>query len=53
VGVKAVDMIHNGEFGKMAALKGNEIVSVPLKEATGKLKLVSKEWIDLLEVFLK
>ncbi len=53
VGVKAVDMIHNGEFGKMAAIKGNEIVSVPLKEATGKLKLVSKEWIDLLEVFLK
>jgi len=53
VGVKAVDMIHNGEFGKMAALKGNEIVSVPLKDATGKLKLVSKEWIDLLEVFLK
>ncbi len=53
VGVKAVDMIHNGEFGKMAAIKGNEIVSVPLKEATGKLKLVSKEWLDLLEVFLK
>jgi phosphofructokinase-like protein len=53
VGVKAVDMIHKGDFGKMAALRGNEIVSVPLKDATGKLKFVSKEWIDLLKVFLK
>jgi 6-phosphofructokinase 1 len=31
-GVKAVDMIVNGEFGKMAALKGSEIVPVSLEE---------------------
>ncbi len=53
VGVKAVDMIHNGEFGRMAAMRGNKIISVSLKEATGKLKLISKEWLDLLKVFLK
>ncbi len=53
VGVKAVDMIHNEEFGKMAALQGNEVVAIPLSEAVGKLKVVSQEWIDLLKVFSK
>jgi 6-phosphofructokinase 1 len=50
-GVKAVEMIHNGEFGKMAALSGNNIIAVPLEEVAGHLKIVSKQWIDLLEVF--
>lgn len=53
VGVKAVDMIHNGEFGKMAALRGNEIIAIPLSEAVGKLRVVPQEWIDLLNVFSK
>lgn len=44
VGVKAIDLIHEGKFGKMAALVGNKIVDVPLEEATGKLKLVDDEW---------
>src|SRR5207248_1805209 len=34
-GLGAVDMVHRGEFGKMAALRGNKIVSVSLAEATG------------------
>jgi 6-phosphofructokinase 1 len=50
-GVKAVEMIHSGEFGKMAALSGNQIISVPLQDACGHLKVVSKEWIELSEVF--
>ena len=53
VGVKAVDMVHNGEFGKMAAMVGNKIDAVSLEEATEKLKVVSKYWLDLLKVFLK
>ena len=53
VGVKAVDMVHDGEFGKMAALRGAEIVAIPLTEACGKLKTVPQEWIDLLKVFSK
>lgn len=53
VGVKAIDMVHAGEFGKMAALRGTEIVAIPLMEAVGKLRTVSKEWIDLLEVLSK
>lgn len=39
-GVAAVEMINEGKFGMMAALQGNEIVSVPLEDAVGKLKTV-------------
>lgn len=53
VGVKAVEMIHDGEFGMMAALRGTEIVSIPLTEAVGKLRTVSQEWVNLLKVFSK
>ncbi|MFL5442702.1 MAG: 6-phosphofructokinase, partial [Myxococcales bacterium] len=36
-GVQAADMVHKGEFGKMASLRGNQIVAVPLSEATAQL----------------
>ena len=39
-GVKAADLIDKGEFGRMASLKGKEIVSVPMKDAIKNLKLV-------------
>jgi len=50
VGVKAVEMIHDGEFGKMAALRGTDVVAIPLAEAVGSLKTVPPDWIDLLKV---
>src|SRR5690349_15969445 len=34
-GLGAIDMVHRAEFGKMAALRGNKIISIPLAEATG------------------
>jgi len=39
-GTAAADMIAERNFGKMVALKNNEIVSVPLEDVAGKLKLV-------------
>jgi 6-phosphofructokinase 1 len=39
-GIFATEMVHRGEFGKMAALQGDRIVAVPLAEATSKLKTV-------------
>jgi phosphofructokinase-like protein len=39
-GVFATEMAYRGEFGKMAALQGKEIVAVPLAEATSKSKTV-------------
>src|SRR5664280_10015 len=39
-GTAAADMIAERDFGKMVALKNEEVVSVPLSEVSGKLKLV-------------
>src|SRR5205809_1664873 len=32
-GLAAADLVHAGRFGRMAALRGNEIVDIPLAEA--------------------
>lgn len=42
VGIKAVELVHEGRFGTMAALRGTRIVSVPLEAATSKLKRVPR-----------
>ena len=39
-GTAAADMIADRDFGKMVALKDDEIVSIPLSDVAGKLKLV-------------
>jgi ATP-dependent phosphofructokinase / diphosphate-dependent phosphofructokinase len=40
VGIKAADLVKNGEFGKMAALQGTEVVGVDLDLAVKNLKTV-------------
>ncbi|MHC2994357.1 MAG: 6-phosphofructokinase [Candidatus Atribacteria bacterium] len=52
-GVTAVDLIAQGKFGYMAALKGNEVIGVPLEEAVSRLKIVDKRWWELAQVFFK
>ncbi|GAB4554324.1 MAG: 6-phosphofructokinase [Geothermobacteraceae bacterium] len=42
-GVQAVELIRNREFGKMVALKGQEIVSVPVERAIDNLRLVDPD----------
>jgi 6-phosphofructokinase 1 len=42
-GTVAADMIATRDFGKMVALRKDEIVSVPLAEVSGKLKLVEPD----------
>lgn len=39
-GLHAVDAVHEGGFGTMVALRGTDIVRVPLAEATARLKTV-------------
>lgn len=53
VGVCAADLVAEGRFGQMAALRGNDVIGVPLEEATGELKVVPPEWMRFLEVFSK
>jgi 6-phosphofructokinase 1 len=50
-GIAAIDAVHDGDFGKMVALRAGEIVRVPLSEATGELKLVSDDLYDVAKVF--
>ena len=50
-GVHAADMVAKKEWGKMAALRGNQIASVPLAEATAKLKTVDEAFFAVAEVF--
>ena len=53
VGVKAADMVAAGDFGKMVALRGNEVKAVSLEEATAKLKIVTPDWLKLADTFFK
>ena len=50
-GVAAVELINNGNFGKMVALRGNKIVPVELEEAVSTLKTVDMELYKIAEVF--
>ncbi len=43
MGGHATELIANGDFGRMIALQGNEISSIPLSEVAGKLKLVTED----------
>lgn len=49
-GIFAAQMISEGKFGQMAALKGSEIVAVPLAAATSETKVVGAEWFPMLEI---
>jgi ATP-dependent phosphofructokinase / diphosphate-dependent phosphofructokinase len=50
-GVHAIRAVADGAFGTMVALRGTDIVRVPLSEATTELKLVPPERYAEAEVF--
>ncbi|MBA2418255.1 MAG: 6-phosphofructokinase [Nocardioidaceae bacterium] len=50
-GLHAITAVQDGDFGTMMALRGTDIVRVPLSEGTGELKLVSPELYAEAEVF--
>jgi phosphofructokinase-like protein len=50
-GLSAIGAVHDAEFGTMVALRGTEIVRVPLSEGTGELKLVTPELYTEAQVF--
>ena len=50
-GIKAVELIINKKFGRMAALSANKIIDVPLQDAVKELKTVDKELYDIAKVF--
>ena len=48
-GLGAIDMVHRGEFGRMAALRSNKIVSITLQEAISKNRVVDDEMIQIVD----
>ncbi|MYS71222.1 ATP-dependent 6-phosphofructokinase [Streptomyces sp. SID5926] len=50
-GLHAVDCVHDGDFGKMVALRGTDIVRVPIAEATACLKTVDPALYEEVGVF--
>jgi ATP-dependent phosphofructokinase / diphosphate-dependent phosphofructokinase len=50
-GIAAVDLVARKGFGRMVALRGTQIVDVPLAEAVGSLKTVGPELYELARVF--
>jgi 6-phosphofructokinase 1 len=50
-GIHAIGAVHDGDFGTMVALRGTDIIRVPLTEATRELKTVPPERYAEAEVF--
>jgi ATP-dependent phosphofructokinase / diphosphate-dependent phosphofructokinase len=51
-GLGAIDMVHRGEFGCMAALRANKIVSIRLTEAISRNRTVDDEMIQIVDGLL-
>jgi ATP-dependent phosphofructokinase / diphosphate-dependent phosphofructokinase len=50
-GLKAADLVEERKWGRMAALRGDDIVDVALKEATAELKTVPDDWFAVARAF--
>ena len=50
-GLQAIDSVHDKQYGVMVALRGTDIVRVPLIDATGVLKTVPLERYDEVRTF--
>ena len=50
-GLRAIETVHDGDWGKMVALHGGKIVTVPIADAVKELKTVDEELLEVCEVF--
>jgi 6-phosphofructokinase 1 len=50
-GLRAAELVQSGDWGMMAALRGDDIVAVPLAEAVAELKVVPRELYDRAAAF--
>ncbi|HKT26343.1 MAG TPA: ATP-dependent 6-phosphofructokinase [Terriglobales bacterium] len=46
-GIGAIDAVHRSDFGRMVALRGTDIVTIPLKEALSRTRTVGQDLIDV------
>ena len=50
-GVEAIDAVHEGDFGKMVALRGTDVVRVPIEDGVKELKTVDDKLFATAAVF--
>src|SRR5436189_2172083 len=50
-GLVAADLVAEGKWGRMAALRGNDVIDIPLAEAVAELKTVPENWYDVAKAF--
>jgi ATP-dependent phosphofructokinase / diphosphate-dependent phosphofructokinase len=50
-GLKAADLVAARRYGRMAALRGDDVIDVSLEEATAELKTVPPDWYDVAKAF--
>ena len=50
-GVAAVEAVHDGDYGKMVALRDGDIARVPLLDAVAELKLVDPSLLEIADLF--
>lgn len=50
-GVKAIELVKNGKFGRMVALVGNKIIDVSIEDAVVALKTLDMDLYEIAKVF--
>lgn len=51
-GYLAADLADRGVFGRMTALRGSEVIDVPIEESTGPARVVPDEWVRFIRGFM-
>lgn len=52
-GICAVDLVHKGEFGRMVALSGAEIIDVPIEKGIERTKQVGDDLLETAKLFFR
>ncbi|MBI5681808.1 MAG: 6-phosphofructokinase [Deltaproteobacteria bacterium] len=50
-GIKAVELIKEGKFGRMVALNGSKIVDIPIEEGVKETKTVDMDTYRIIDIF--
>ena len=53
LGIYAVEMAAEKKFGRMAAVRGDKIIDIPITDSVGKLKTVDMDLFEIAQVFFK
>ncbi len=53
VGVKAAELVQDRQFGQMVALRGTEVMGVPIEQAVARLKTVPDSLVQMVKTTFK